>query len=376
MNQPAPMRIVQLLPELHEGGVERGTVELSRELVKRGIESVIISRGGKLVEQVHREGGQHVALDLCSKNPLTALPRAIALGRAIQRIDPDVLHARSRVPAWLCRLANRGKRRRPFVTTVHGLNRINAYSRVMVSGDRVIAVGEPVREHVCKGYGLSPGKVQVIDRGVDMDLFNPASVDRGFIDAFKTKHQLEGKFVVTSVGRVTWLKDYESFISAIARLRDSMPTLVGLIVGGVHPDKIGYFEGLKRQAREQGVADRVIFAGSQSKVAEIYALSDLAVNVSLKMGNVGRTVIEALAMDVPVIATTWPGLTNLVSDGINGAVIQTKSPEALADAIQRLRAKPPRAVRQTVPYTYTLDAMVERIVGVYEDLLSQRGRKG
>ena len=366
------MRIVQLLPELNEGGVERGTVELSRELVKRGIESVIISKGGKLVEQAQREGAKHYELDVCSKNPLTALPRANALKRLLKEIDPDVIHARSRVPAWLCRLANRGKHRRPFVTTVHGLNRINRYSQVMVSGDRVIAVGEPVKEHVCKGYGLPADQVQVIDRGVDMHAFDPESIDRTFIEQFKAERQLDGTFVVSSVGRVTWLKDYESLISAVAKLAPSMPDLRGLIVGGTHPDKQAYFDGLKNQAEQQGVADRVIFAGSQTKVAEIYAMSDVSVNVSLKMGNVGRTVIEALAMDVPVIATTWPGLKNLVEDNINGRVIETKNPDDLADAIVALRETPLHGVRQTVPHAYTLGAMVESVIGVYKDLLADR----
>jgi len=362
------MRVVQILPELNEGGVERGTVELSRELVKRGIESVIISKGGKLVEQAEHEGARHIALDLCSKNPLTALPRVLALKRHLNEIDPDIIHARSRVPAWLCRMANRGKYRRPFVTTVHGLNHISRYSRVMVSGDRVIAVGEPVRDHVCKGYGLPESAVKVIDRGVDMNAFNPEHMGQAFIEQFKTEHELQDKFIVTSVGRVTWLKDYESFIKAIAKLAPKMPSLVGLIVGGVHPDKQSYFDSLQALARDQGVADRIVFAGSQSNVAEIYALSDIAVNVSLKMGNVGRTVIEALAMDVPVIATTWPGLTNLVEDGVNGRVIETKDPDGLADAIEALHDHPPQGVRQTVPHSYTLNAMVQQLVEIYEDL--------
>ncbi|MEO0475476.1 MAG: glycosyltransferase family 4 protein [Planctomycetota bacterium] len=363
------MRVLQLLPELNEGGVERGTVELGRELVKRGIESYVISKGGKLVEQLEREGGQHRLIDVCSKNPLTAWPRAAALRKAFDEINPDIIHARSRVPAWLCRLANR-KTRRPFVTTVHGLNSVNRYSRVMVSGDRVIAVGGPVRDHVCKGYDLNPATITVIDRGVDMQAFDPANTDQSFIEAFKNKHQLDGRFIVTSVGRVTWLKDYESFISAIASLAKDMPSLVGLIVGGVHPDKQAYFDGLKQQAADLGVADRIVFAGSQSKITEVYALSDVVVNASLKMGNVGRTVVEALAMDTPVIATTWPGLTNLVEDGVNGAVIETKNPDALAKAIQSLHANPLTGIRETVPHHYTLDAMVDQVIGVYEALLA------
>lgn len=363
------MRVVQVLPELNEGGVERGTVELSRELVMRGIKSVVISKGGKLVEQVEREGGRHVALDVCSKNPLTAWTRARALKRALREIQPDILHARSRVPAWLCRLANRGSNRRPFVTTVHGLNSISRYSRVMVSGDRVIAVGQPVRDHVCKGYGIDPSMIQVIERGVDMHAFDPDAVDNLFINAFKKEQRLGDKFIVTSVGRVTYLKDYESFIQAIAIAGQSIPNLCGLIVGGVHPEKQAYADSLRQLANDKGVADRVVFAGSQSKIAEVYALSDIVVNASLKMGNVGRTVVEALAMDTPVIATTWPGLRNLVEDGRNGSVIPTQDPEALAKAIIQLHAQRPTNIRQTVPDAYTLEHMVKSVVAVYESLL-------
>lgn len=365
------MRVVQVLPELNEGGVERGTVELSRELVQRRIESVVISNGGKLVAQIEREGGRHVTLDVCSKNPLSAWPRARALCRVLSDVKPDIVHARSRVPAWLCRLANRGKRY-PFVTTVHGLNSISAYSKVMVRGDRVIAVGGPVREHVCKGYGMPPASITVIERGVDMQAFDPAHADQTFIETFKRDHGLDGKFVVSSVGRITQLKDYESLIRSASRLAADLPALRVLIVGGVHSEKQAYAASLKQLAKKEGVDDRVVFAGSQSKIAEVYALSDAVVNASLKMGNVGRTVVEALAMNTPVIATTWPGLDNLVEDGRNGYVIPTQNPQALADAIRKLHDQQLNNVRETVPREYTLESMVDRVIAVYEDLLRER----
>ena len=362
------MRIVQVLPELNEGGVERGTVELSRELVKRGHESWVISRGGKLADQLAAEGGKHVSADVCSKNPIFAWSRMRALRRQLDLIKPDIIHARSRVPAWLCRWANR-KAKRPFVTTVHGLNSISFYSKVMVSGDRVIAVGEPVRDHVCKGYGIDPSTITVIERGVDMNAFDPAKVDQDFIEVFRQQHKLANKFVVTSVGRVTYLKDYESLIKAVAKLAPDMPNLVALIVGGVHPEKQAYAESLKQLAESEGVADRVVFAGSQSKIAEVYALSDVVVNASLKMGNMGRTVVEALAMDKPVIATTWPGLDNVVEDGRNGYVIPTQDHDALSDAIRKLYNDRPSDIRSTVPAKFTLDHMVDSVLAVYEDLL-------
>ena len=364
------MHIVQLLPELNEGGVERGTVEISRELVKRGNKSTVISVGGKLVSQIEKEGGRHVTLPIASKNPLTALPRAWALRRALLELQPDVLHARSRVPAWLTRLAKRPLGL-PWVTTVHGLNRINAYSRIMIEGDCVIAVGEAVKEHVVVGYGLAPDSVRVIQRGVDMLEFSDANLDSSFIQRIRTQYNLANSLVAVAVGRVTFLKDYESLIEAAAQLRDKVARpLKVLIAGGAHPKKQDYYESLLNRVKSHSLVGSVHFIGSQTKVAELYRLADVSVNVSLKMGNMGRTVVESLAMGTPVIATTYPGLNNLIRDGLNGAIIDTQSPgalaRALAEAVERDWSQ--EVIRATVPHDYTLDGMVDQLVDVYQSL--------
>lgn len=362
------MKIVQLLPELNEGGVERGVVELNREFVQRGMTSVVISRGGRLVKEVEAAGGIHVLFDVCSKNPFSVPLRVRGLKKIIRRLDPDILHARSRVPAWLTCLANR-RLRYPFVTTVHGLNSVNKYSEIMTKGDRVIVVGEPVRDHILKNYPVPAEKVRLVQRGVDLGRFSPELLDREFIQQFKRKHGLQDKYVVTSVGRITWLKDYETFIEAVALLREAIPDLVGLIVGGTREDKTTYLEGLKALARKLGVEERILFAGSQSKIAEIYALSDVLVNASLKMGNIGRTIIEAFALETPVIATSYEGLQNLVVNGVNGYLINTRDPRDLAEKIRLVRQGRFRDIRANLNPEYTLDTMVEKTIAVYKELL-------
>ena len=196
------MRIVQLLPALNEGGVERGTVELNREYVALGLKSMVISRGGKLVEQIELQGGRHITFDVASKNPFTVPWRAVRLRRLFRELEPSIIHARSRVPAWLCVLANR-KPRRPFITTVHGMNSVNAYSRVMTFGDHVICVSEVVAAYIQEHYGVPDARITVIQRGVDLKVFDPAKVDRAFTEEFRSKHQLHGRKVILSVGRVT-----------------------------------------------------------------------------------------------------------------------------------------------------------------------------
>nr|VFK77968.1 MAG: Glycosyltransferase involved in cell wall bisynthesis [Candidatus Kentron sp. SD] len=361
-----PMHIVQILPELDQGGVERGTVEVNRELVRRGHDSTVISAGGKLVRQIEAEGGKHIALDVCSKNPLTVPFRTRALRARLQALRPDILHARSRVPAWLSHFANK-KPRIPFVTTVHGLNSVNPYSRIMTSGDTVICVSEVVRDHIIRHYGTDIQKVRVIQRGVDMNIFDPGKVDHGKVRDLRNRYELNGRLVVSSVGRITWLKDYETFIHAISLVRKKIPHVAGLIVGGYRQDKAEYFESLAQRVAEKRLEKNLFFVGSQEDMVSIYASSDMVVNASLKMGNMGRTVVEALALGKPVIATTFEGLTNLVVDGRNGFVIKNKDPLGLADAILETAnaSFDANSIRSGIPYDYTLDCMVRQLLKVY-----------
>jgi len=187
------MRIVQLLPELNEGGVERGTMELSRELVKLGHESIVISAGGKLQEQIEKDGGKHIAFDVCSKNPLSAPWRIIKLRKLLRTLNPDILHARSRVPAWLTYLANK-RLHIPFVTTVHGFNSVSSYSAIMTKGDRVICVSEAIKSYIQEYYQTEEKKITVIPRGIDLEKFNPENIDRDFMNLFMKSNRLKDKY--------------------------------------------------------------------------------------------------------------------------------------------------------------------------------------
>jgi len=367
------VRIVQLLPELNEGGVERGTVELNRELVRRGEESVVISAGGRLAKQIEDDGGRHVILDVASKNPLTVPARILSLRKVLRELQPDILHARSRVPAWLAYLANRGQK--PFVTTVHGFNSVNLYSRIMTYGDRVVCVSGAIREYVIKNYSVNDDKLVVIPRGIDLDLFDPENVDTYFIDEIKRTYQLEGKFVVTSVGRITQLKDYETFIAALTQVKQNIPHLVGLIVGGVHPDRQAYFERLKEQIRAAGAEDYIHFTGSQTHVAEIYALSNVVVSSSKKPESFGRSAAEALAMNVPVVATGHGGVLDIVKEGQTGMLFSPGDANALEDGITRIHSLPLLPLRAFVAERFSLREMVDGYMNVYRSLIQGRSEK-
>jgi len=356
-----------MLPELEEGGVERGVVELNRELVKRGVESIVISAGGKQAVQIERDGGRHIVFDLVSKNLLTAPWRIIRLRRRIKELQPDVLHARSRVPAWLAWLANRPLKI-PFVTTVHGFNSVNAYSRVMTFGDRVVCVSRAIKGYIQQHYQVHEEKTVLIPRGVDLEVFDPEAVDHEFIKGFREKFQLNGRFVVTAVGRITPLKDYETFIRGVVAAKEQIPEICGLIVGGVRKDKQAYFQTLQALVKTLAAEDLIRFVGSQNRVEELYSLSDIVVSCSKKPESFGRTAAEALAMNVPVIATNHGGVLDIVIPGKTGFLFQPEDVESFVHALLAIRQKNLEGLRETIIECFSLEKMVEAYLNLYRAL--------
>lgn len=365
------MKIVQLLPALNEGGVERGTVELNREFVKLGHESIVISNGGKQAERIDIDGGKHITFDVASKNPFTAISRVYGLRKLLKELNPDVIHARSRVPAWLACLANKTLHI-PFVTTVHGFNSVNAYSKVMTYGDRVICVSNSIKEHIKRHYKTPEKKIIVIPRGIDLEKFNPNNINLLFIDEFKKQYDLENKFIISVVGRITQLKDIETFIQAVALVKQNVPNIKALIVGGVQKDKENYFESLKKLTTELGMENEVIFTGSQSNVAEIYTLSNVVVSASKKPESFGRSVAEAIAMNTPVIATNHGGVMDIIREGIDGFFVSTGDYNKLASKIieaKQLKLNSFDYIKQN----FSLDQMVEKTVSVYSKVVKHNG---
>ncbi|WP_037940254.1 glycosyltransferase family 4 protein [Sulfurospirillum arcachonense] len=356
------MKIVQLLPELNEGGVERGTIELSRELVKKGFDSIVISHGGKLVKQLEKEGSTHINFDVCSKNPFTVFWRVWGLRKILKKLNPDVLHVRSRVPAWLTYYANKSLHVK-VVSTVHGFNSVSSYSRIMTNADKIICVSGAIKEYIQKHYAAKEEKISIIPRGIDLVTFNPNNLDENFISEFKEKFNLNDKFIISTIGRVTQLKDLETFIKALAIIQEGTPNVTGLIVGGVREDKQKYFDGLKELIHSLHV--NVIFTGSQSHVAEIYHLSDIVTSTSKKPESFGRSVAEALALNTPVIATNHGGVLDIINKNKNGYFVKIGNEKEFAKQI--IKAKELKFDGFSyVKDNFSLEQMVEKTIDVYK----------
>jgi len=361
------MRIVQVIPELNEGGVERGVVELNREFVKKGIESFVISAGGKLENQINLDGGNHIKFDVCSKNIFTAFSRVNALKKILKEIKPDIIHVRSRVPAWLVYFANKSLKIK-VVSTVHGFNSVGFYSSIMQKSDAVICVSNSIKEYIQKHYKTGENKITVIPRGIDLELFNPKNIDENFIENFKKEFNLKDKFIVSSVGRVTQLKDYETFIKAILLVKKEIPNIVGLIVGGVRSDKEDYLNSLKNLIKELNLENNIIFTGSQSKIEQIYALSDVVISSSKKPESFGRAVAEAICMNKPAIATNHGGVKDIIIENENGFFFEVGDDKELANNILKSK-KLSFDGYNYISNNFSLENMLDKTIAVYKKVL-------
>lgn len=365
------MHITQLVPELNQGGVETIVLSLNRELVKQGHQSTVISNGGKWVDQIKKDGGMHIHLNVCSKNPLTFLFRVHQLKTEFLKLNPDILHAHSRVPAWLAWFANK-KLQLPWVTTVHGFNSIGKYSEIMTKGDRVICVSNPIKNYVQQHYSADEAKINVIHCGIAMERFDPKTLDRKKTEVLNSEFNLHEKFVVTSIGRITELKDYETFIRAIDLARETTPDICGLIVGNVRPDKQAYFNHLQQLVSERHLQDHIHFAPSCSAMPELYALSDVVVSCSKKPESFGLTLIEALAMNTPVIATRHGGPLDIITEGNNGYFFEPQNAGELAALLTDWPLLAQTEFRHDMVKRFSLPAMTEATLAVYKEAVGVR----
>lgn len=375
---PAPESpiVLQVLPSLETGGVERGTVEIVQAIVEAEGTALVASAGGRLVAQIQRLGGEHIALPLKTKNPWGIWRNAARLTDLIRQRRVSLVHARSRAPAWSAWIACR-RTGVPFVTTYHGtydeslpLKRL--YNSVMAKGRIVIAASHYIADLVRTRHGVDPARIRVIPRGVDPAVFDPAAVSGQRIAKLAEAWRLpvEARAVVLP-GRVTSWKGHRVLLDAIARLER---TDVYCVFLGSDQGRKRYARSLEQQARRLGIADRLRLVGHTDDVPAALCLADIVVHASTKPEAFGRVVIEAQAMARPVIAADLGGPVETVRHGETGWRVPPGDPEALAAALRTAldmtpedRAALGQRARASVP---TVRAMQDATLDVYEEVLS------
>ena len=362
------LTVVQLIPALRSGGAERSALEIARALVQAGHRSVVISAGGRLVEQLKAEGSEHVTLDIGSKS-LRTLTKLGALRRVLRELKPDIVHARSRLPAWLGWWALKGMARRPhFITTVHGLNSPGRYSAILVRGERVIAVSQTMRDYVLSHYRwLEPAKVRVIPRGIDPAAFPYGHrPDDAWQKTFFAEYpELTGGPLLTLPARGTRLKGHHDAIELLADLKRRGVEARLLLLGVVEPGREAYLEELRKLISLRGVTSQVVLAPPRADIHDIYAVSTLVLQLSNQPESFGRTVIEALSLCRPVLGYAHGGVGELLAELYPAGRVPPGDRERLVErAAELLRVAPPISPLQS----YRLIDMQQATLALYEEV--------
>jgi glycosyltransferase involved in cell wall biosynthesis len=371
--------ILQVLPSLVTGGVERAAVEITQGIVDAGWTALVASAGGRLISAVERVGGRHIALPLAGRNPLAIWRNAALLARVVRAERVSIVHARSRAPAWSAWLACR-RTGAHFVTTYHGsygedLPFKRHYNAVMAKGERVIAASRFIACLIAERHGTDAARIRLIPRGVDPVAFDPGAVAGPRLVRLAQAWRLpDGAPVVLLPGRLTGWKGQSVLIEALARL--SRPD-VCCVLAGSDQGRRRYAAGLIRQAEALGVADRLRLAGDCDDMPAALLLADLVVHASVRPEAFGRVVIEAQAMGRPVIAADLGAPVETVEHGATGWRVPPGDAGALATAIETALALPAderRALgcraRAAVLRGYTVGAMQAATLAVYREVMA------
>ncbi|MEO8998293.1 MAG: glycosyltransferase [Rhodanobacter sp.] len=362
------LTVIQLIPALHSGGAERSALEIARALVQAGHRSVVISAGGRLVEQLQVEGSEHITLDLGRKS-LRTLGQLGALRRVLRELKPDIVHARSRLPAWLGWWAMKGMAPQPhFVTTVHGLNSPGRYSAILLRGERVIAVSQTMRDFVLSHYPwLEPAKVRVIPRGIDPAAFPYGHrPDDAWQKTFFAEYPaLTGAPLLTLPGRGTRLKGHHDAIELLADLKRRGIEARLLLLGVIEPGREAYVAELHELIRVRGVTSQVVLTPPRHDIRDIYAVSALVLQLSNKPESFGRTVIEALSLCRPVLGYAHGGVGELLAELYPAGRVPPGDRERLVErGAELLRVAPPISPLQS----YRLIDMQQATLALYDEV--------
>jgi glycosyltransferase involved in cell wall biosynthesis len=381
--------ILQIIPQLDAGGAELSAVEIADAVVRAGGRAIVLAEPGRLAADITQAGGEAVPFPAATKNPVRMLANAGAIARIVRAEHVDLVHARSRAPAWSAMWAARRTGVR-FVTTYHGaygeknaLKRL--YNSVMARGDVVIANSRYTARLIAERYATPGARIEVIPRGVDVAKFDPDRIGETRVAALRSRWGVApDQPVILQAARLTNWKGQTVLIEAAAKLQAAgrLGSAVVVLAGDAQ-GRTAYVRTLEEQIERLGLKDRVRLVGHVEDVAAAFAAAHATVVASTEPEAFGRTAIEAAAVGCPVIATdigappeTVRAEPGVASDAITGWLVPPGDADALAARLADALALAPAArwdlgerARRHVLATYTVEAMQRRTLAVYDRLL-------
>jgi glycosyltransferase involved in cell wall biosynthesis len=374
--------ILQVLPAMGAGGgVERGTVEIADAITAQGGRALVVSNGGDGVHEIKRAGAEHIRLPVHSKNPLVMYANIQRLADLMKAEGVDIIHARSRAPAWSAYFAAK-RAGIPLVTTFHGTytagNALKRrYNSVMARGERVIAISRFIGGHLHKNYGAPANKIRIIHRGVNLDRFDPAKVSAERVTVWASDWRREDALpVVMLPGRLTRWKGQTMLIEALAKLgrRDIRCLLVGGDQG-----RAEYRRELENLVNNHGLGEIVRIVDHCDDMPAAYMLTDVVVSASTDPEAFGRILIEAQAMGRPVVASNHGGAQETVIEGETGWLFPPGDVDSLAALLDQVlnmsgedRAVLSAKAIANARVNFSKQAMCDKTLDVYREILHQK----
>ena len=364
--------ILQVLPDLNSGGVERGTLEVNKYLANKGYRTLVLSNGGTMVRELKSDKGEHFKLGVGKKN-LFVIFTVFKLINFIKKNKIDIVHARSRLPAWICFFAINfiKKNNRPiFITTVHGPYSVNFYSSIMTKGERVIVVSEMIREYVLKNYKIDRKKIVLNYRGVSDKIFpfNYKASQKWLKKWHKDFPQTKNKIILTLPGRITRWKGQDDFIIALKEIIKKNPNVHALIVGDKDKN-LKFTKELKAQVAKLGLNQNISFVGNRKDITEIMSISRIVFSLSKEPEAFGRISLESLSLGIPVIAYSHGGVKEQLIKLLPKGLIKVGNIDDVVNLAIRWIRNPPKIKKNNF---FTLKKMLQNTLNVYEKAINEK----
>lgn len=373
--------VMQVIPSLGPGGAEQGCIDIAAELVRSGADALVVSHGGERLHEIARAGGTHIDLPVHSKNPFVMARNIKRLRKLIKKYDVDIVHARSRAPAWSAMQACRGTQAR-YMTTCHAPYNFTGkakkfYNSSIARGERVIAISHYVADYLREYYKTDPRNIRVIHRGIALEKFHPTSVTpERMIKLTKEWRIPDGALVVMMPGRISRWKGHHVLIDAMAQL--GRPDVFCILIGS-DQGRVAYRQELEESIEEKGLGGQVRIIDHCKDMPAAYMLSAVAVSASTDPEGFGRIPVEAQAMGRPIVATDHGGARETVLHGETGWLIPPNESKPLADALKQALALTPnqRAILATramahIARHFTKEKMADDTLNVYAELLQEK----
>ncbi len=339
------LKVLQVIPKMGYGGAETGCYHLANYLSENGCKSFIVTSGGELLNYFNKKKVKVFRLPVHSKNPILILLNSLILIFLILIFNINIIHARSRAPAWSCLIATKITGRK-FVTTFHGTYKFKNsikkfYNSVMLKSDLIIAGSNFIFTHIQQNYYTylkKNKKFLVIFRGINLDFFNPKKIKQEDQDKLKKKWNLdkENKIILLP-GRLTIWKGHEMFIEAIYKLRNTKPDLkFKAIILGSDQGRDIYKKKLTRLVEQYRLQNDIYFIDNFELMPIAYKISTIVVSSSIEPESFGRVSVEAQAMEKPIVASNIGGSKETIIDNRTGFLYEAGNSDQLSEKINEI----------------------------------------